>query len=384
MMKVVYLIVIIVLSLPMMSCRNASADSEKMSVADGLDSLLSEIFDCDGPGGAVVVMHGDSMIYGRGFGLARLDSVAPVTLNTMFNICSVSKQFSAVALLKLAEQGKLSLDDKVLKFFPALPYDVFKDITLRHLLSHTSGIPDSRPRTAEQWSKYLEKHKSRFDNVEDFKRFCEEDESLEYLTTLDSLNFAPGSTYEYMNPTFQMMLSIVEQASGENFDSWMRANVFEPAGMSRAVYYTPDVYIPDMAHGYERSSDGRWEESDYGEASFFGTKADGGLYTSPLEFVKWDKALFSDRIISAQSREEAHTGRIDTDIPFTQYGYGWFVENRPGHPEKIYHTGDNGGFFIYEGHIPAKDVFYLIFATHPHWSRERYAEKVDSIVLRSL
>lgn len=354
--------------------------SPQQALSAQLDSLFSEYFVEDAPGAAVVVMQGDSMIYGRGFGLARMDTLTKVDLNTMFNICSVSKQFSAVALLKLAEQGRLSLDDKVLKYFPELPREVFKDITLRHLLSHTSGIPDSRPRTEAEWKEYRKRRESRFDNVSDFARLCEEDESLGYLYLLDSLSFAPGTRYEYMNPTYQMMLSIVEQVTGENFDDWMHENIFIPAGMDSTVYYEEGRYIPHMAHGYIRNDAGEWEENDYGEANFFGTKADGGIYTSPLEFVKWDYALYNDLVMSEQSRIEAHTPRIQTDIPNTAYGYGWFIEKHPGRPQKIYHTGDNGGFLIFEGRFPEKNLFYLIFATHPDWQREATVERVDSIL----
>lgn len=371
------------LALCLASCSKHSKDgfSSRENLEASLDSIFRPIFPEDGPGAAVVVMEGDSMIYGKGFGLARLDSLSKVDLNTMFNICSVSKQFSAVALLKLAEEGKLSLDDSVMKFFPNLPQKVFAGITLRHLLSHTSGIPDSRPRNPEQWAEYLKHHKSQFNNVRDFVLFCEEDESLGYLESLDSLSFTPGSQYEYMNPTFQMMLSIVEQASGENFDDWMQRNIFQPAGMTETLYFEPNKYISRMAHGYERDSIGQWHESDYGEATFFGTKADGGIYTSPMQFVQWDRAIFNDKVISAESRREAHTGYIDTDIPYTRYGYGWFVENKPGRPQKIYHTGDNGGFYIFEGRFPERELFYLIFATHPHWDRDAVAESVDSVLL---
>ncbi len=360
------------------------------TVRTGLDSLFSGLFKSDEPGAAVLVVRGDSIVYDHGFGLARLDTVAPITSHTMFNICSVSKQFSAMALFILAEQGKLSLDDPVKKYFPNFKADFFNRITLRHLLSHTSGLPDARPRTETEWKRYTAHTKTKFKNVEDFKRFCEEDESCRFFETLDSLAFEPGTKYEYQNPTFQLMLMIVEKVTGEKFDDWMRQHIFLPAGMNETTYFEPDKYIPRMAHGYIpakgaptgyfRSGDGKWEECDYGETSFFGTKADGGIYTTPLEFVKWDKALYSDKLISAAMRKEAHTGKITTDIPYTDYGYGWFIEHRPDRPRKIYHTGDNGGFYIFEGRFPDKDLFYLIFANRPDWDRDATVEKVDRIL----
>lgn len=364
-----------------------------VQVAVALDSLFSSLFKANEPGAAVVVVRGDSIVYNKGFGLARLDNLVPINDKTMFNICSVSKQFSAVALFILAEQGKLSLDDTVNKFFPEFRASFFKHITLRHLLSHTSGIPDARPRTEEEWEQYKANKKTLFKNVDEFKRFCQEDESCRYLETLDSLAFEPGSRYEYQNPTFQLMLMIVEKVTGEKFDSWMRTHVFLPAGMEETTYFEPDKIIPRMAHGYIIARDkntknsccsryGKWEECDYGEANFFGTKADGGIYTTPLEFIKWDKALYHDKLISGIMRKEAHTGKIATDIPNTDYGYGWFIEHSPGRPQKIYHTGDNGGFLIFEGRFPEKDLFYLIFANRPDWNREETVEEVDKILER--
>ena len=348
-----------------------------------LDDLFTEKFPADGPGAQVIVVRGGHIVYDRGFGLADLETRAPITDTTMFNICSVSKQFAAVALLKLAEEGKLSLDDSVAKYFPQFQAPFFQKITLRHLLSHTSGIPDARPRTEEQWERYRAENDSRFDNVKDFKLFCDESESCRYLEKLDTLNFEPGTQYEYMNPTFQLVLMIVEKVTGEDFDTWMHDNIFVPAGMTETVYFEPGRDIPAMAHGYSRGKDGQWQEDDYGECSFFQTKADGGIYTTAKDFLAWDKALYGDVVISAASRAQAHTGHIATDITYTQYGYGWFIERHPGRPQKIYHTGDNGGFLIFEGRFPEKDLFYLIFANQPHWERTETVAQVDRIFERN-
>ncbi|MBQ8225017.1 MAG: beta-lactamase family protein [Bacteroides sp.] len=382
-------LIFLLLMTQLCGCKNRQAD-DVCQVSNQLDSLFSELFKADEPGAAVVVVRGDSVVYNKGFGLARMDTLVPINDRTTFNICSVSKQFSAVALCLLAEQGKLSLDDTVSKFFPEFKAEFFSRITLRHLMSHTSGIPDARPRNDKAWKEYTAKYKTAFDNVHDFKRFAAEDETTRFMLKLDHLDFEPGTQYDYQNPTFQLMLMIVEKATGEQFDKWMHRNIFLPAGMEQTCYYEPGKNIPNMAHayvpaegenkyGYFRSEDGRWEECDYGEATFFGTKADGGIYTTPLEFLKWDKALYSDKVMSQAMRNEAHTPRIATDIPETDYGYGWFIEHRTDRPRKIYHTGDNGGFLIFEGRFPEKDLFYLVFANRPDWNRTETVEKMDQI-----
>ena len=394
----------------LLSCSPKGERNNYAAFTASLDSLFSRKFPAGEPGACVVVTLHDSIIYDRGFGMATLpghvvEQGEPTTDETMFNICSVSKQFSAVALLKLEEQGLISLQDPVNKYFPEFKADFFKEITLAQLLSHTSGLPDSRPRTPEEWAVYTSKNKTEFSRVEDFKRFCGVEESVRYLEQLDSLAFEPGTQYEYQNPTFQLAELLVERVTHQDFDAWMQEHIFFPAGMTNTLYYEPEKEIPNLAHGYEpvgfttlngdcvpldnpfeywRSEDGKWQENDYGEASFFGTKADGGIYTTPLDFVKWDRALYHDKVMNALSREKAHTSRILTDIPETSYGYGFFVEERKDRPKKIYHTGDNGGFLIFEGRFPDLDVFYLIFANRPDWEREATVEKVDNIILNKL
>lgn len=383
------IILILILMIANTGCKLSESEAIAV-VTQETDSLFSSLFPVDEPGAAVVIVHNDSVVYAKGFGMADLENSRPIDMNTAFNICSISKQFGAMALLRLAEDSLVSLEDPLPYYFPNLTQPFFQDVKLKHLLSHTSGIPDSRPRNREEWEAYLKLHKSKFKNIHDYIVFSEEDESWQYMEDLEKLNFAPGSEYEYMNPTYQMILSIVEQATEEDFDTWMQENIFASAGMENTVYFQSDREIPNMAHGYEpaegenvygyfRSADGKWEESDYGEAGFFATKADGGIYTTPLDFVKWDRAVYGDSIVAPESRELAHTGKIDTDIPYTQYGYGWFIENRPDRPEKIYHTGDNGGFHTFAGRFPEQGLSYLIFSNRNDWNREEVVEQMDRI-----
>lgn len=296
----------------LLSCSPKGERNNYAAFTASLDSLFSRKFPAGEPGAYVLVTLHDSIIYDRGFGMATLpghvvEQGEPITDETMFNICSVSKQFSAVALLKLEEQGLISLQDPVNKYFPEFKADFFKEITLAQLLSHTSGLPDSRPRTPEEWAVYTSKNKTEFSRVEDFKRFCGVEESVRFLEKQDSLAFEPGTQYEYQNPTFQLVELLVERVTDQDFDAWMQEHIFFPAGMTNTLYYEPEKEIPNLAHGYEpvgfttlngdrvpldnpfgywRSQDGKWQENDYGEASFFGTKADGGIYTTPLDFVK--------------------------------------------------------------------------------------------------
>ena len=212
----------------MCGCKSKSTQKNSINAEEviiSIDTLFSSLFKENEPGAYIIVSKNDSIIYNRGFGQACLEDHIPLTDTTMINICSVSKQFSAVALCMLAEQGKLSLDDTVKKYFPNFKADFFNKMTLRHLMSHTSGLPDARPRTSEQWETYIAKNKTQFKSVKEFKLYCEEEESCRFFEQLDSLAFEPGTQYEYQNPTFQLMLMIIEKTTGENFDDWMKKNL---------------------------------------------------------------------------------------------------------------------------------------------------------------
>ena len=136
-------------------------------------------------------------------------------------------------MLKLANEGKISLDDPVKKYFPHFKGEFYNDIKISHLLSHTSGIGDYRPR----------------DNRE-FVLYATDEDCILYMENLEKLHFEPGTQYQYMNPTFQLCYSIIQQVTGKSFEEYMRENIHLPAGMDQTLYFSPDKEIPNMAHGY--------------------------------------------------------------------------------------------------------------------------------------
>ena len=346
-------------------------DMSKEEMTKRIDSVFGAVYDNPNePGAAVLIMQGNDTVYSRCFGVADIETKSPVTLETNFCIASVSKQFSAVALMQLAEQGKLSLKDPLSKFFPEFRAPFFNDITLHHIMSHTSGIPDARSR-----------------NDRNFVLYSTDVASVQYMRTLDHLNFQPGTQYEYINPTFQLIYQIVERATGIPFETYMHENVFGKAGMQSCRYYEPDRAIACMAHGYERDDKGVWHEYDYGEESFFATKADGALYCSINDFVRWERALRDNRVWTAASKRLAYQPwiQIPADAeygyqPHTGYGYGFFVQDFPGQPTHVYHLGDNGGFTIYAGKIPERDLIFLFFSTRPDIDRLDMVNQVYHIL----
>lgn len=366
-------------ALALAGCNTPGARS---AVAERIDALCSAAFlqdslcgpapDTNQPGAAVLVMRGRRTLFEKCYGCADLGTGAPITSATSFNIASVSKQFTAVAVLQLVEQGMISLDDSVAKYFPEFKSDMWKDIRIRHLLSHSSGVPDARRGyTREQ------------------RIHGNDSLALEYMDTLNFLHFKPGTQYEYMNPTFVLCGRLVERVSGEEFTQYVHDHILVPAGMEHTCYFDPERQglIPNMSHAYRKGSDASWKERDYGEESFFATKPDGGMYTSVREFAKWEMAQRRSTVLKAETLKDAqspHTlvygsGYSDyQNRPETWYGYGWFIETGP--ETVVYHTGDNGGYQILAARYPSSKTLVLIFANRDDWDRWQLLQDIEEVI----
>jgi len=208
-----------------------------------LDSLFAPIFPDNLPGGIVAVMRNDTVIYDHAFGLANLDSMQMVTDSTLFNLASASKIFCATALLKLHEQGLISLNDSLHKFFPEFEAPFFKKIRVRNILTHSSGLPDLRPRNTAEWNLYLKGHNSVFGEDRDYRLYGSENDYIEIFRDLEATEFEPGKHYQRTDPAFILVVPLIERVTGVNFDDWMAENIFEPAGLTD-TYYSPAVPYP--------------------------------------------------------------------------------------------------------------------------------------------
>lgn len=334
-----------------------------------IDNLFERIFPEGEPGGAVLILQGESVIYNNCRGLADMETGESITDSTLFNIASVSKQFTSVGVLQLADKGLLSLDDPVHKFFPEFTSDIWDRVQLKHLLSHSSGVPDERG--------YL----SRKERI-----FGDDNLATEYLKELDHLHFEPGTAYEYINPTYTLLGKVIERVSGMPFVDYMQKYVLDPAGMNSSYYFDPELMktLPRCSHAYINYNE-NWHEYDYGEETFFGTRPDGGLYTNVKDFVKWELALRSGKVLRDDLVALAHSpvtlisGSPWSDYqnrPNTWYGYGWFIEPKTAAtPLVVYHTGDNGGYQILAARYPESEILVLIFSNRSDW--DRYGAKME-------
>ncbi len=289
------------------------------------DSLLSSIYQSGCPGAAIAVIKNDSVVFKKGYGIANLVSRAPITPSTNFNICSMTKQFTACATLQLQRQGELSLDDKLSRFFPDLAPRVAGMVSVRELLTHSSGIMD---------------HYSYVDRAK-YTEFWDRD-VLTAIRSVDSVYFPPGSRYRYSNTAFCLLSLIIQKLSGESYPAYLQNHLFVPLNMLRSDVIQTGFKISDRAFGYELDKD-TFKISDAGQSLFFSTMGDGGVYTSIDDYLRWITAIQQKRVLDPDLVKEARSAQFPIDSARNlSYGFGWYVAGS-GDSTLVYHTGSNGG-----------------------------------------
>ena len=288
-----------------------------------VDRLFSEFAKPGVPGAAVVVARGDSIVFARGYGLADLEHEVPVTSSTAFRLASVTKQFTAAAILTLVETGKLSLEDRLGDLLAETPAYA-RDVHVRHLLAHTSGIPDYEAILGTGEGPQVKDR-----------------DVLTLLKPAKKLYFAPGTSWRYSNSGYALLALIVERQSGETFARYLRRRIFDRAGMPTAVAHEEGVdTVAKRAYGYSTRGD-HWHRTDQSRTS--AVLGDGGIYASAEELARWSAALERNTVISAASCAAATTPATLASGKLTSYGFGWFLDSYRGHPRQR-HEGDSIGF----------------------------------------
>lgn len=273
------------------------------------------------PGASLLVLKDGKPVLRKGYGYANLETGEAATPATNYRLASVSKQFTAAAILLLAQDGKLKLDDPVRRWLPSLPA-TDQAITIHHLLSHSSGLIDYEdlmpPGTTAQLN---------------------DNDVLRMLSAETRSYFAPGSSYRYSNSGYVLLGLIVERASGQRLPDFLRRRIFEPLHMDHTLLREPGGPEPShRAFGYSET-DGKWTRTDQDLTS--ATRGDGGIYASIDDLARWDAALYDHRLLSDASRKLAFaaqnkvTGEDDVDA----YGYGWRI-----HGDVRWHSGESIGF----------------------------------------
>lgn len=284
------------------------------------------------PGVSIAVVRNGTTIKAAGYGLANLEVGAPAKVETIFAAGSITKQFTATAIMLLAEEDKIGLDDSITKYFPEAPI-AWKAITIRHLLTHTSGIPDIFGNTDQNlYSK----------GIIDFHHDYTEDE-LARAYFAQPLDFQPGTKWNYSNPGYQMLGFLIHRVTGKYYGDFFRERFFTPLGMTTTTIFSYANIVPNRASGYDLA-DGVWRNTPLWQSVSTLTNAEGSLLMSVLDLAKWDAALNTEKVLKRSSLEAMWTPVPIDDGSAYPAGMGWFIANAHGH-RVVFHTGGSFGFY---------------------------------------
>jgi CubicO group peptidase (beta-lactamase class C family) len=308
------------------------------------------------PGVAVAVVDHGNVVKAQGYGLANVEHNVPVRPETVFQSGSLGKQFTAATVMTLVEEGKLALDDPIAKYFPEAP-PVFKAITVRHLLTHTSGIPDYTEGTI------------------DLRRDYTEDEMVRMAFGL-TLEFAPGSRWNYSNTGYLMLGVLVRRASGRFYGDVLRDRVFTPLGMKTARIISEEDIVSDRAAGY-RLVGGELKNQEW-VAPKLNTTADGSLYFTVLDLIAWDKGLRSRAVLKPESWAAVFQPvRLNSGRTYP-YGFGWVVDEVAGQTV-VGHGGSWQGFKTQLTRYLGNDLTIAVLANLAEATPGRFVEGIAAI-----
>ena len=314
---------------------NTSAQLPKL-----LDEAIQKHTQNGEPGIALRIEKDGKVLYSSGHGLADTKTRAPITPNTNFRMASVSKQFTAMAILLLEQDGKISMDDPLSKFFPEIPVRVSGKIKLRHLLNHSSGIIDYESLMSDT-----------------IKEQLSDEDVLNMVKTQDSTYFEPGTRFRYSNSAYCLMTLIIEKVSGNIFPDFIKERIFQPLEMKSSMIYRADAEIDQRAMGYARDNRGRIQPSDQSLTS--ATKGDGGVYTSLNDYAKWIDGLRNNKLINFHKAMEKLKFPI-TEVPGSSYTAGWFVKSNS--PDTFFHSGSTCGFSTFSIQVPSGNLSIVYFS----------------------
>ncbi|HWJ21257.1 MAG TPA: serine hydrolase domain-containing protein [Gemmatimonadaceae bacterium] len=326
-----------------------------------VDALMAPYAAPAGPGASVLVVRDGRVACERSYGLAEVESGTPVTPRTNFRLASLSKQFTATAVMLLVADGRLHYDDSLATFLPALPAYA-RRVTVRQLLNHTAGLPDYE------------------DFVPDSQTAQVHDADIPALIARATApRFAPGTQYAYSNTGYVLLALVVERVSGQRFADFLHQRIFAPLHMTGTVAFEDGrSVVPHRAYGYTFDSAGLVHRTDQSNTS--ATLGDGGIYTSAADLAKWDRALERHTLVSADAQRLAWTPPRLPEGRETQYGFGWFVTNDRGATRLIHH-GESRGFTNAIVRYPERRLTVVVLTNRTGGAPWEIAQRIAELYL---
>jgi CubicO group peptidase (beta-lactamase class C family) len=327
------------------------------------EDVESEMKQSHLPGLALAVTQGGKVIRASGYGLANVELDVPVTPGTVFQIQSVTKQFVATAIMMLAEAGKLAVTDKVSAHLADTP-EVWKDITLRHLLTHTSGIKDfiNEPTAS--------------------LRIEVTDEEVFQETARRPLNFQPGEKYAYSNSNYHLLAMVIRKLTGQSYGEFLKARVFEPLGMGQTRVVSWVDLVPHRAAGY------LWRNGHLRNGQFIAESilsyGGGGLLSTVTDMAKWELALRGETLLKRAALEEMWAPTKLNSGGFSNYGFGWGIEGQKPHRAVQHSGGHVTGFTSYIIHYLDDDLGIIVLINGGLGDPSRMAHRIAEFYVPDL
>jgi len=330
-------------------------------INDTIDAILATEIDAQGPGAAVAIVKDGSLLYCKGYGLANIEWGMPIAPDTVFALASITKPFTATAILLLEAQGKLHLDDLITAYVTDYPTHGY-DITITHLLTHTSGIKSytSLDGFGVYWS----------------KRDISHDELIALFKD-HPLDFEPGSQFRYNNSGYLLLGRIIEVVSGMSYEAFVRTQIFQALGMMQSYAMGNESIMPHRACGYVKVQTG------YQRASYLNMKlllAAGDLGSTVEDLVRWDSALREYQLLDQATLERMYTPAQLLNGQRTDYGFGWGIADYYGH-RVAQHLGGIDGFSAFIARFLDDATTIIILSNLADLDTEKLTRRISSIVL---
>lgn len=325
---------LLILVIPIILITACTMDNEER-----IDEIFSDYNNAGLPGAAVIVVKNGVVVFEKGYGLADVEKKIPITSASNFRLASVTKQFTAMSILMLIDNGKLKLETTLRDVFPDFP-EYGSTITIKNLLQHTSGLIDYE------------------DLISDTVTVQVKDKDvLEMIMKTDSTYFQPGSQHRYSNTGYALLALTVEKLSGKPFRDFLKEKIFQPLEMYNTIAFENNVdEIKNRVYGYTiRDSVAEFTDQSITSAVL----GDGGIYSSLNDLYKWDQALYTEKLLNKKYLTESWTSGTTTNGDEFPYGYGWRLETY-NNIEAVYHTGSTRGFRNIIYRLPEKKFTIII------------------------
>jgi CubicO group peptidase (beta-lactamase class C family) len=305
-----------------------------------LDTLYSELCEKGAFNGSVLIAEDGQIIFEKSYGLANEQTNRKLNDSTIFELASVSKQFTAMGIVQLKKEGKLSYQDDITKYVPELIN--YEGITIQNLLNHTGGLPDYMELSDKNWDK---------------SNIATNNDILEMFKQVKPKKlFKPNEKWDYSNTGYLILATIIERVSGQKFGQYLKQKIFEPLNMKNTFVYRrrfAPKEVPNYANGYIYSDSLQKKilpdeiGNDFYVVYLDGIVGDGMVNSNPKDLLKWDRALYKDKLINDEDRELIFSSAMTKDSSQTDYGFGWMIDSTKTYGKVASHSGSWAGYISY-------------------------------------